>query len=353
MSVSPLLYIWGNDELLATRAVDRLAAALAAEGGVPLDRWDVRGQRNGAETLLANLQERIATPFMFGGGTMAVVTNVGALMVSTDGRDSVLTSVRLLAPGNALVFLEAARSGAKGPTRKVLTDAITAAGGQILERSAPKKGGDLAGWITAEARDRGISLEKGAAIELAGRVGGFVDQGDAERRYQTLTASTELDKLALYRGTALITVDDVRSLVAEAMPGTIWGFVDAVGERKPEAALASLERLLEATAEPVLLVVLHRRIRELIELGDRLAGGASLPMAAKAIAITSEYRARKLAEQTRLWTTDELTDALHGLLELDAQVKGAPGTSADGAQRRLAFTLWVLDHVGRRQRQIA
>ena len=73
----------------------------------------------------------------------------------------------------------------------------------------------------------------------------------------------ELDKLALYRGTAPIGPDDVTALVAEAVPGSVWAFTDAVGERRVEQALELLDRLLEATPEPVLLAVLHRRVREL------------------------------------------------------------------------------------------
>ena len=80
----------------------------------------------------------------------------------------------------------------------------------------------------------------------------------------------ELDKLALYRGDAPIEADDVRALVAEAVPSSVWAFTDAVGERRAEAALGWLDRLLENTPEPVLLAVLHRRVRELIETGDRL-----------------------------------------------------------------------------------
>jgi len=34
-------------------------------------------------------------------------------------------------------------------------------------------------------------------------------------------------------------------------------------------------------------------------------------------------------------------------VELDAMVKGAPGAGQDEAQRRLAFTLWVMDHATR------
>jgi hypothetical protein len=34
-------------------------------------------------------------------------------------------------------------------------------------------------------------------------------------------------------------------------------------------------------------------------------------------------------------------------------IKGAPGTFATAEQRRLAFTLWVIDHVGGRERRSA
>ena len=96
-----------------------------------------------------------------------------------------------------------------------------------------------------------------------------------------------------------------------------------------------------------MLAVLHRRVVELLELGDRLAAGTALPAAAREMGIASEYRAKTLAGQARLWSTAELVRALEGLVELDAMVKGAPGSEADTAQRRLAFTMWVGDHAAR------
>ncbi len=352
MTTSPLAYVWGDDDLGLGRAVDRLAAALAAEGGSPLERWDLRGELANAAVQLAALQERIATPVMFGGGTLAVVTNVGALMRTTVGRDAMLGSVELLAAGNALVVVDVTKSGTKKPSQKRLSEAITAAGGAVKDFQSPK-GNGLAGWVEREARDRGLDLAPGAAKEIAQRVGGFVQENDATRQFQTRNASMELDKLALYRETAPISVEDVRALVPEALPGTIWGFADAVGERRTAQALGLLERLLATTAEPVLVVVLHRRVRELLELGDRIGRGANLATAARAMGINSEYRAGTLAAQARNWTTDELAGALDGLVELDALIKGAPGTSADAAQRRLAFTLWVMDHTTRRERRTA
>ncbi len=352
MTTTPLLYVWGDDDLGLGRTVDRFAAALATEGGTPLERWDLRGEMAAATAQLAALHERIATPVMFGGGTLAVVANVGALMRTTVGRDAMLEAVGLLAPGNALVILDATKSGVKKPSQKRLSDAIEAAGGTIRNFQSPK-GNGLAGWIEREARERNLKLAPGAANEIAQRVGGFVQENDATRQFQTRNASMELDKLALYRDTEPISIEDVRALVPEALPGSIWGFVDAVGKRETGPALALLERLMATTAEPVLVVVLHRRVRELLELGDRLAGGADLATAARAMGINSEFRASTLATQARTWTTAELADALDGLVELDALVKGAPGTSADAAQRRLAFTLWVMDHTTRRERRTA
>ncbi len=207
----------------------------------------------------------------------------------------------------------------------------------------------LGAWIETEARDRGLSLAPGAARALADRLGSRVTQGDVDRRYLSRIASGELDKLALRHALdgGPVTADDVQALVAEATPGSVWALTDAVGERRVDAALTALDRLIDITPEPVLLAVLHRRVVELLELGDRLAAGTALPAAAREMGIASEYRAKTLAGQARLWSTAELVRALEGLVELDAMVKGAPGSEIDTAQRRLAFTMWVGDHAAR------
>jgi DNA polymerase III delta subunit len=346
--IAPLLYVWGDDELVAERLIGRFSAALATELGTPLERWDLRGDLTTAATGAAQLHERLATAVLFGGGTLAVVSNPGALVRRNDTRDRVVEAIDTLASGNALVFVEAAKSGAKGPGSKRLVDAIKAAGGAVRQAMAPRPTA-LGAWIESEARDRGLDLVPGAARALADRLGSRVTEGDVDRRYLSRIASGELDKLALRRAIdgGPVTADDVRDLVAETTPGSVWALTDAVGERRHDAALTALDRLIDTTPEPVLLAVLHRRVVELLEMGDRLADGAALPAAAKAMGIASEFRARTLAGQARNWTTVELTSALDGLVELDAMVKGAPGFEADAAQRRLAFTMWVRDHTAR------
>jgi len=341
---APLAYFFGDDDLSLDRAVDRFATNLA-DGGEPLERWSLRGNRNLAAAQIAELHGRIATPVLFGGGTLAVVANPGALMVRTEDKEALLSLVQLAAPGNGLAIVEQTASGAKGPGQSKLADAIRTHGGVVRNFDAPREGA-LAAWIDSEARDRGVRLAPGASKELATRVGGFVREGDAERRDQTRRASMELDKLALYRPNASVSVDDVAALVAEAVPGSAWAFADAVGERDGPRATALLETLAETMPEPVIVVVLHRRVREMLELLDRMPGAKNLGEAGKAMGITSPFRAQKLAEQASRWTATELVAALDGILELDAVVKAAPGRGGGEAHHRLAFALWIADHVG-------
>jgi DNA polymerase III delta subunit len=338
---APVAYFWGDDDLASSRAVRWMAEAIGAHHGGPVERFEVRGDRNQAAGQIADLHQRVATQSMFGGGSLAVVTNAGALTVRNDDRDALIGVLSLVAPGSGVVFVEASQSGAREPGQKRLVDAVRSAGGEIRQFRAPKAG-ELAGWIEAEARERGMRLGQGASRALASRVGGFVTDNDADRRNQTMIVDRELDKLALYRPDGQVSADDVEALVAEAVPGSVWAFTDAVGRRDRGRANELLERLSATTPEPVLLAVLHRRVRELLEVADRIAAGeteASLP---RAMGIHS-FRAEQLATQARRWTLPQLEKALAGLVELDATVKNAPGYGASEAQRRLAFTMWLSD----------
>jgi DNA polymerase III delta subunit len=243
------------------------------------------------------------------------------------------------------VFVESTDGGRRAAALETLEAAIRAVGGEAREFKAPREGG-LASWIEQRATERGIALAPGAAKELAERVGGFVKEGDVDRRGQGALAVAELDKLALYRPGVPVTTEVIAELVPAVVPDSTWAMLDAVGGRKTREAAGLLDRLLETTPEPVILSQLHRRIRELLELADRLTAGAPLAKAAMAIGIRNEFRARLLAGQARAWSLPELEDALEGLLELDAMVKNAPDAVTSERQRRLAFALWVEERVG-------
>jgi DNA polymerase III delta subunit len=172
-----------------------------------------------------------------------------------------------------------------------------------------------------------------------------VREGDVERSQQGRVAVSELEKLALRHAPGEpVTVADVQALVPEAVPGSVWAFVDAVGMRQRARSLELLERLIDDKPAPVLLAVLHRRLRELIEVQDRLERGEAPGSLVRSMRLVP-FRAETLARQAKGWSAAELDSALDGLVELDAQVKGVGGRASTDARDRLAFDLWITDRV--------
>jgi DNA polymerase III delta subunit len=115
-----------------------------------------------------------------------------------------------------------------------------------------------------------------------------------------------------------------------------------------DVAAPLLDRILENTPLPIVIVVLHRRVRELIIAADHIAAGSRPPEIVKAIG-GHPFRAQKLVEQAHRWSLPELDAALEGVLELDAMIKGAVDSGSTERQVRLAFTLWMRDCVAPRR----
>jgi DNA polymerase III delta subunit len=343
-AAAPLAYFWGDDAYGLEAAVEALRSdATRFPDGAP-DRWRPEAERSEPGRLLGEICERLATGTMFGGGSLAILRGAAALIRSNEARDVLIEAIQSIAPGNGLAIVEETDSGVKEPPSKTLADAIRNEGGEVRRFEAPRQDA-LAAWIELRARERSIRLAGGAARELATRVGGFVREGDVERQQQGRIAVMELEKLALrHVDEAPVTTDDVRDLVPEAVPGSMWAFVDAVGMRQRVRALELLERLIEDKPAPVLLAVLHRRLRELMEVQDRLERGESPGSLVRSMRLVP-FRAETLARQARAWTAAELDAALDGLVELDAQVKGVGGRASTDARDRLAFDLWITDRV--------
>jgi competence protein ComEC len=337
----PLGYFRGDDGY----GLEAAAAALgrdAAAGGPPLTPWHV----SGTTTRVAEITERVATATLFGGGTLVVVDDPSPLLRARADREALLATLGAVAPGNALAFLEPT-DGSPRPRRarslEELEAAVKEIGGDTRQFIAPKEGA-MARWIGERAAERRIAIEPAAADLLARRVGGFVREDDVNRRRQGQLAVAELEKLALYRLDAPIRREDVEALVADAIPGSTWALLDAVGSRRTREATDLLDRVLAVSPEPVVLTVLHKRIRDLIAVLDAQQRGELVQDAAREMKM-KEYPARKLWEQAHGWRPDELDAALDGLLDLDATLKGE--TAADARRRRLAFLLWIAEHVAR------
>ncbi|MFI5254811.1 MAG: DNA polymerase III subunit delta [Candidatus Limnocylindrales bacterium] len=352
-----LAYLWGEDAYGIERGLVALAAALG-EPGTPLQVWhadadtETAGAGAGrAARLLDRIAERVGTAPLFGGGTLVVVRQPGALLAEKATRERLLRLAGDVPPGNGLAFSElvdgqARRSTAANPLR----DAVVVLHGTVREYPALTRE-RMERFAEERATELGLRLGPGAARLLAERVGAYVREGDVDRRRQAELASGELEKLALYRPGGTATREDVAELVGEAVPGSAWAFLDAVGERRAGDAAHLAEQLLAGgTVLPVLISQLHRRLRELIVIRDHLAAGTSRPDLVRILKL-HPGRAGFLVAQAGRWDARELDQGLEGLLELDLASKGIPGHGGSISSRdeggALALQAWIAGSVVR------
>lgn len=360
--MTAIAYIWGDDAWSIDRAARDLADAWADADGTPLETWrasmddDAGESESGASgkrrtRLLDDIGMRLATPTMFGGGTLVVVRQPGALLRESAARERTLGLLAALAPGNGLCFVDLIGQDAKGPAASgVLRDAVAAAGGTVRELPALTRD-RMEAWLPQRAAELGFRLGPGAAQALAQRVGAYVREGDVDRRRRSELANGELEKLALYRPGGEISRVDIEELVPEAIPGSTWAFLDALATRNTWEAAGLAERLLTGGAPlPVLVSQMHRRLRELIIVREHLDAGTRNTELVKALKV-QPFRAQKLAEQAATWTAEALGKALSALLELDLRSKGISLTGAtvqmDEALDALGLQLWIAEHVVR------
>lgn len=352
-----LAYFWGEDAWAIDRAIRDLAARLGEED-TPLDVWradavDEASGDGGASTarrrdrLIAEIEQRLGTAPLFGGGTLVVVPQPETLAREAAARARLMALMSEVPPGNGLALTELVSEGGRTkPRGGGLRDAVAAAGGLVEEFSVPTRQ-RMEAWATERARELDVSLGPGAAHLLAERVGAFVRETDIDRRRQTELADSELQRLALLRPDGTVTREDVAESVPEAVPGSTWAFLDAVGARRPRDAALLAERLLaDGVPPPLLLAQLHRRIRELVVVREHLDEGSRGPALARRMKL-QPFRAGKLEEQAARWTPDGLVRALALLLGLDLASKGI---TLDGSTRQmsdartaLALQQWVAE----------
>jgi DNA polymerase III delta subunit len=358
-------YFWGEDAYGIGRAVSD-AAALFGTPDQPLEVWRTSDDDPEAEAgiattsaarrrerALGEIEQRLGTAPLFGGGTLVVVQQPAGLLIESGSRKRLLSMVATVPPGNGLVFADLIASGAKGPAAQgILRDEVESVGGLVKEFPVMTRD-RMERWIAGRAAELGVTLGPGAAQTLAERVGAYVRESDADRRRTAELADQELQKLALYRPGGTVSREDVAELVPEQIPGSTWAFLDAVGARRGRDATTLAELLLaEAIPPPVLIGQLHRRIRDLIVVREYVDEGVRGGALARAMKV-QPFRGQKLEEQAATWSAEELGRALEGLFELDLASKGI---SLDGSNRQmsdgrtaLGLQQWIAEVVTRRR----
>jgi len=169
----------------------------------------------------------------------------------------------------------------------------------------------LPGWLQARARTRQIAIEGNAVTLLCDFAGANLRQLD-----------NELEKLALYADGRPITVQDVRTMVADVSEELIWSLTDALGQRQGANAMRALRELRRGDQSPIYLVtMIARQYRMLIEIKSLLAAGQNNPDAIAKQLGYGAYPVKKAMQLVSQYTYAELEDALDRLLEVDMAMK--------------------------------
>jgi DNA polymerase-3 subunit delta len=181
-------------------------------------------------------------------------------------------------------------------------------------------------WINRTAKDMGLEISDEGCAYLHEVVGNRL--GDLY---------SELEKLYLRHGEATIGIGEVRALVLHSRIYNAFELMDEIAFRRCSPALSALKRFIETEGRGSILRamgMLNRQIRLLWQTKSVIDhGGRGIDVARKLG--LKDFQARRLDEQARHWSAEELEAALELLYRADGFLKS-------GLQHRLVIENLVL-----------
>ena len=197
--------------------------------------------------------------------------------------------------------------------------------GEVLERIAPTRR-ELPKSVVGMCRDRGLACPLDVAESLINSVGEDLEALD-----------TGIKKLRAFVGErAAVTRADVAEVIGASAEVKVWEFANAIGDRKAREAMTLLDRMLEQGGTVYAAQALATRtIRDLLTVRALLERGEGSAARVAEHLGRQEWLARRVIDQAKRFTSDELRRALRDMAGVEYQMK----TSRDP---RLAFERWVL-----------
>ncbi|MDX6508154.1 MAG: polymerase subunit delta [Gaiellaceae bacterium] len=192
--------------------------------------------------------------------------------------------------------------------------------GEVLAYDLPTRGrsnkADLPKWVEQQFNERGVVINRDAAVALVELAGDNADE-----------LLTEVDKLTTWAAGERIGEREVAELVPARAEAPPFDLTDAWGRRDVAGVLAASERLVERSGDASRDVLLRTaglltnhvgRVRECQALDAE-----GVPPAAGAERLKrNRYYVQKLYEQARNFSQEELGDAVVSLAALDWALKG-------------------------------
>ncbi len=226
--------------------------------------------------------------------------------------DELEAALQAIAPDTTIAFFAREEGRTQAPKR--LHDAVKKAGGDISAEQSIKPW-ELPKWVSARAKELGLTLESGAPGALVRHVG--------ERQQRLLR---ELEKLALEFGAgATLDGSDIEELTAPSAERKAWSLADALLSGDGPAA-TRLYLALRAQGErvPGLLYWMTSRLRQAHEVAVALESGEAPAQVRRRLRMPSKA-AEQLLNEARRAGPDRLRDAIVELADLELASRGGGG----------------------------
>lgn len=328
----PVLLLKGSDDVLLSSLVTETMDRLTGGGELPVDEF------SGDDYGIADLVMAASTVSMFG-DRVVLARNVGRF----PSADLALLIGYLDAPSPDTTLVIVWEKGVAAGSRlervpKKLTDAISAAGGQVLSAAIPGgKGRSM--WVDDQIAQSGVRLSRRARQAI-------VDQlGDDLNRLLGL-----LDVLRASFGETEIEAEDLMPYLGEAGSVPPWELTDAIDKGQIPTALDRLHRMMVGGERHALAVMAS--IRTHFERMLRLDGADVSGEKEAAVLLGmkgSTFPAKKALAQSQRLGSRRLARAFVLLADADAELRGRGGKPPEVVMETLVARLAALAPGSRRR----
>lgn len=299
-TLPPVIWISGDEPLLVLEASDAVRSAARSQGISERQVIEVDAKFDGAELIAANQSMSLF-------GDREIIELRLQAKFSDKGRKALAEYVQNANPDNLLLIIservEAAQSKAKWFGQ------VESAGWWIP--LWPIEHNQLPAWISARLQQAGLKADREAISLLAERVDGNL-----------LAAKQEIDKLALLNDGSTITAEVILSSVSDSSRYTVFDLSSAFLKGDLTRALKVLNGLeAEGLEPPVVLWLLTRELRLLLELAEAKTQGQNLNAVFKKLRIFDK-RQQDYQQALNRVSYGHLKSCLIGCATIDGMIKG-------------------------------
>lgn len=303
--IAPLYFIYGEEEFLADRAVLRLVEKLVAPEFKDFNFTTYYGKECKAEQIIA---EAMTLP-MFAKRRVILVKRAEEL--SAEQLELLISYIQSPAPESCIIF-----QGSKIDQRRRFFLELKKADRLIEYKKL--KDEQLSVFVRREAEGCGKRFDPAAPDLLVYYCGNSLRE-----------IVSQIEKLATYVGPrALITVDDVKSIVSDTKIDTVFELANALGSRNIDRSIRQLQILLRDPDSPYMLVgALARHFRQLCMIRELLDKRVPQDEVSKRVKI-NPYFLKGMIAQAQKFSMAEYRKILTLLHETDMGLKsgGRQGT---------------------------